>query len=74
MMHELANFFFGLTHVPIAFFTDTPTWQRWESHCFRMLNEIFQRFRSAMKKSCGIPPTSRVFAITCSMGRCGERW
>jgi hypothetical protein len=35
---KLANFYFGLAHIPIRYWSGSHDWQRWEVDCFRMLN------------------------------------
>jgi hypothetical protein len=49
---ELTNFYFRLARIPIAFCTDTQTWQRWEVSCYRMLNEHFRAFALGEQKIC----------------------
>ena len=44
VMHGLANFFFRLAKIPIAFCTDARFWQRWEVRCYRTLNGRFAAY------------------------------
>ncbi len=42
---RLANFYFGIAHIPIRYRSRKREWQRWEVDCFRMLNH--DRFDAA---------------------------
>jgi len=50
---DLANLYFGISGIPIRFWSKTKDWQRWEVACFKMLNgDRFRVFASGAKTVC----------------------
>ncbi len=50
---DLANLYFGMSGIPIRFWSKAKEWQRWEASCFRMLNgDRFRAFTSGTRTVC----------------------
>src|SRR5262249_27618783 len=52
MIAAMANIYFRLGELPIAFCRDEKAWQQWEVECFRMINEGFDAFPFGGRAVC----------------------